>query len=114
MRFPKHKFTPRPKYGAKSTTRDGINFHSILEADYYSHLKLLEKAAGGVLYFHLQVPIALPGGTKYFVDFQVFYADRHVEYVDTKGMETAEFKRNKKQVEALYPFDIRVIKKGEF
>jgi hypothetical protein len=44
------------------------------------------------------------------VDFLVFDADGHVRFVDVKGMETPMFVLKKKQVEALYPFTIEVVK----
>ena len=98
----------RHKFNARPTTYDGIRFDSKKEANYYLSLKMLKKS-GEVLFFRRQVPIMLPGNTKYVVDFQVFYTDDRVEHVDVKGYETPEFKLKKKQVEALYPFDIIVV-----
>lgn len=104
-RYIKHKF------GAVKTERDGITFASKLEAAYYDELKLM-KHAGLVLFFLRQVPFHLPGGVKYVCDFQVFYADGTVDFVDVKGMETPEFIAKKRMVEALYPVKINVKKKG--
>jgi hypothetical protein len=103
-RFQKHKF------GAVRTERDGISFSSKLEAAYYDKLKLFQ-SAGQVLFFLRQVPFHLPGGVRYVVDFQVFYTDGSIEFVDVKGMETPEFITKKKLVEALYPIEISVVKK---
>lgn len=105
---PREPATPRSKYGNKPTTVDGIRFDSTKEARYYEQLKIRQQL-GEVAYFLLQVPIPLPGNTKYIVDFQVFFADpdRKPEYVDVKGRQTETFKLKKRQVEALYP--IRII-----
>ena len=101
------KMTPMHKFRAKPKTLDGIRFHSTKEADYYSGL-LLKQKAGIVLYHHRQVPIALPGGVTYRVDFQEFHADGTVHYVENKGYETPEWKIKQRMVEALYPFTIEV------
>lgn len=108
-----HSFNQRPKnkYGAKPKVVDGIRFASILEAQYYTNLRLRKKA-GEVLFFHMQVPIRLPGGTIYRVDFQEFHSDGTVHYVDTKGKETESFKIKKREVEAIYPFEIEVVNKA--
>ena len=100
----------RHKFGAKPTVSDGIRFDSKLEARYYEQLKL-RKRAGEVLFFLRQVPIHLPGGTKLVIDFQEFWSDGSVHFVDTKGMETSEFKIKMREVEAIYPFEIEIVKK---
>lgn len=97
----------RSKYNATKTVIDGITFDSKKEAYYYQHLKLLQRA-DQIRYFHRQVRFDLPGNTKYTVDFQVFYPDGTVRYVDVKGMQTKEFIRAKKQVEAMYPITIEL------
>ena len=53
-----------------------------------------------------QIPIYLPGGVKYIVDFVEFMADENVNFVDVKGYRTPQYKIKKKLVEALYPFKI--------
>lgn len=106
-RFHTHKF------GAVQVTRDGIKFPSKLEASYYDHL-VFQQSIGLVLFFHRQVSFDLGGGTKYSCDFQVFYADGRIRYIDTKGNITKEFTKAKKQVEARYPVTIEVVKKGDF
>lgn len=97
------------KYNAQPTEADGIRFDSKAEARYYLRLKARVEA-GEVLYFHRQVPIHLPGNTRYVVDFQEFHADGSVHYVDVKGVETQTFRLKKRQVEALYPITIEVTK----
>lgn len=97
--------TKPSKYGNQPTTVDGIRFDSKKEARYYEQLKIRQNV-GEVAYFHRQVPITLPGNTKYVVDFQVFHTDGTVEYVDVKGKQTESFRFKKRQVESLYPIRI--------
>lgn len=95
------------------TKRGEIRFDSILEARYYDYLRVLQ-ATGVVLYFLRQPLFDLVGGVTYRADFSVFYADGRHEIVDVKGRETEVFRIKKKQVHALYPIRIQIIKKGEF
>lgn len=104
---------PRHKFNAKQVEYDGIKFDSILEGDFYLNLKL-QRQAGIVLFFLMQVPIHLPGGTKLVVDFQVFYADGTCRFIDTKGIETSDFLIKKREVEHCYPFEIEIVKRGDF
>lgn len=110
FRLPKTKKPVKHKFHAKPTVNDGIRFDSKGEARYYQQLKLLQQA-GEVLFFLRQVPIHLPGGTKLVIDFQVFYTDGTVKFLDFKGVETEAFKVKKREVEAIYPFEIEIIKK---
>lgn len=81
-----------------------------MEAAYYEYLKTLQE--GGVIsFFLMQVPIHLPAGVKYCCDYMVFYPDGRFEVIDVKGVETNLFKMKKKQVEFLYPFKVKVVKK---
>ena len=96
------------KFNAQAVEADGIKFPSKLERDCYEVLKMLQKA-GVILFFLRQVPIHLTGGTKLVVDFQVFWADGRVTFEDAKGRETPVFKLKKREVEALYPFEIKTI-----
>lgn len=109
---PNHSL-PRHKFSAKKVDYDGIKFDSKLEGSYYLHLKRLQQF-GDVLFFLRQVPIHLLGGTKLVVDFQVFYADGSCRFIDTKGVETPDFLIKKREVEAIYPFEIEVVKRGDF
>ncbi len=106
-KFIKHKFKNKP------VVDDGKKYDSKLEHKYKLHLDLL-KQSGEVLFYLTQVPIDLPGGTKYVVDFQVFYSDETISFIDVKGFETDMFKLKKKQVEDLYPIEIEIIKKDDF
>lgn len=98
------------KYGAIRCESDGIKFPSKLERDYYVKLKALQKS-GEVLFFLRQVGFDLVGGVRYFADFQVFYASGEVEFIDTKGVLTDISKLKIKQVEALYPIEIKVVRR---
>lgn len=97
----------RHKYNAVRTESDGISFDSKKEARYYQQLKL-RVSCGEVLFFLRQVPLHLPGGVRYVVDFQEFHADGTVHFVDVKGVQTKEFVMKKKMVESLYPIEIEI------
>jgi hypothetical protein len=99
----------RHKFRAVQTQRDGIKFSSKAEATYYDRLKLM-LAAGKVVMFLRQVPFYLPGGVKYVVDFQVFWDDGSVEFIDVKGVETESFRAKRRMVEALFPVKITTMK----
>lgn len=95
----------RPKYGNVITTVDGIRFDSKREARYYEQLKLRQQS-GEVHFWLRQVPMHLPGGTKYVLDFLVFLRDGSVDFVDVKGRETKEFRIKKREVEHHYPIKV--------
>ena len=99
MSFRKHKFN------AKLTELDGIKFSSKKEAKYYSVLKIRQRA-GEVIFFLRQVPFYLPGDVKYVCDFQEFWTDGTVHFIDVKGFRTPQYKAKKKMVEAMYPVEI--------
>ncbi len=104
---PAQPLEPPRKYRNQPTVVDSIRFDSKKEARYYEQLKL-RQAAGEVWYFLRQVPIYLPGGTRYVIDFLVFFKDpgRLEEYVDVKGRETQVFRLKKREVEHHYPIRI--------
>jgi len=99
------------KFSAQRTELDGIKFDSKLESRHYTNLKMLQRS-GEVLFFLRQVPIHLPGKTKYVVDFVEFWKDGRVEFTDCKGMETETFKLKKRQVEELYPITLNIVTKA--
>lgn len=105
----RHKMRRRPpgapKYNNRKVEIHGHKFDSQKEADYYLYL-LSEQQDDRVTMFLMQVPIALPAGVKYVIDFVVFRADGTVEWIDVKGMRTDMYKLKKRQVEELYPFEI--------
>lgn len=96
------------KFRAVQTVTDGIKFPSKKEAAYYAQLKLRQQA-GDILFFLRQVPLHLPGGTKYVVDFVTFNTDETVHFIDVKGFRTPQYKTKKKQVEAIYPIEIEEV-----
>jgi len=100
--------TVRHKFNAKPQTIDDIRFSSKKEAKYYLDLKR-RQAEGELLFFLQQVPIRLPGKIKYVVDFLIFKSNGEVEFVDVKGLKTQLYVLKKKQVEALYPFEIKEV-----
>lgn len=102
MKRQKHKFN------ATQCKADEIKFSSKAERAYYHRLKFLQQS-GDVVFFLMQVPFRLPGGVKYVVDFQIFYADGTVSFVDVKGVSTPLFILKKKQVEEIYPITIEVV-----
>ena len=107
--LPKSTAPRRNKYGAKPVRIDGHFFPSQDEAKYSLNL-LVKQKAGLVKYFLRQVPFDLPGGIRYFADFQVFHADGTLEYIDVKGHRTPGFVMKKKMVESLYPVKIKEVK----
>jgi hypothetical protein len=123
----------------KYTEVDGIIFHSEMESKYYEHLKEL-KSNGIVKSFTLQPEFLLQEkfiivngkvilgsdpdfekirrrekvhtvqAIKYISDFAVEYTDGHVEIVDPKGIETADFSLKKKMFMYKYPqLDLKVV-----
>lgn len=114
------------------TEIDGIVFDSKMESEYYLYLKEL-KSKGIVKNIELQPEyllqdkfivvdgIAIEGSDpnfskikrknkattiqaiKYIADFKVEYSDGHIEIIDTKGQETADFKIKKKMFIRKFP-----------
>lgn len=104
FRMTRHKFNAQ-----RTTSSNGRSYASKAEAKYAATLAL-RKRVGEVLFWLEQVPLSLPGKTKYVVDFLEFHADGTAHFVDVKGMETAMFRLKKRQVEELYPIEIEVVK----
>lgn len=75
------------KYSAKRTN----GYASKREAAYAAHLGFL-KLAGKVSDWLEQVPVKLPGGIKYVVDFMVIEPGGTIRFVEIKGFETAAWK----------------------
>ena len=70
---------PKVKY-------NDITFDSELEVEYYKYLVELYK--NGVItsfYYHPAIPINITKNNTYTPDFVVFYLDRRIEIVETKG-----------------------------
>jgi len=97
------------KYNAVRCERDEKKFDSKLERRYYDLLKILQRS-GEVIFFLRQIPFDLPGNTRYFADFLIFKANGEVEIVDCKGKMTDMAILKIKQVESLYPIQIKIVK----
>jgi len=100
----------RHKFGAIRCERDEKKFPSRLERRYYDQLKCRQQS-GEVVFFLRQVPFDLPGNVRYVCDFQVFLVDGTVEFIDTKGRDTALSIAKRKIVEDLYPVEIKIVTK---
>jgi len=100
----------RNKYGAVRSTYNGLSFASKLELAYYKQLERM-KLDGLVSFFLFQVPFHLEGGVRYVTDFVVFHTSGEVEFIDTKGRDTPMSKMKRKQVEARYPVEIKIVTK---
>jgi hypothetical protein len=96
------------KYKNEPCVRDGMKLHSKAEGKYYDELTLLKKE-GTVSFFLRQCPIHLTAGVKYIVDFIVFYSNGTIEFIDVKGTKTQTYLLKKKQVEHMYPIEIKEI-----
>lgn len=97
------------KYGAKKTWVDGVCFDSRLEARYYENLKLLHRAGAVAGYLH-HGKIVLAAGSgpdaramTYEPDFVVLLPDGTYKLVDTKGVETAQFRDKMKILRERFP-----------
>lgn len=100
MDKPKKK---RSKFNAVRTKVDGITFDSKREAEYYSELKLRQKA-GEILGFSRQDQFILDdSGTVYRADFVIFYPNGRYQIVDVKGVKTDVFRLKMKMLKQRYP-----------
>lgn len=77
------KFRTVNKFGAKRTN----GYASKLEAAYAVELAT-RKQLGEIVDWLEQVPVKLPGNTRYICDFMLIMADGSVRFVECKGMET--------------------------
>ena len=65
---------------------DDITFDSELEVEYYKYLvELYENGVITSFYYHPSIPIKITKNNTYTPDFVVFYLDRRIEIVETKG-----------------------------
>ena len=108
------------KYRNTKTKIDGINFDSQKEADYYSKLKLLERAKE-IVKFERQVKMPIEINSihiaYYVLDFKVYYPNGDIKHIDIKAKDkktnkwitTDVFKLKKKLIEAIYKIKIELI-----
>lgn len=110
------------KYRNRKIVVDNIKFDSILEANRYQELKLLQKAKQ-ISNLRLQVPFLLQEGFKkngkthrkieYIADF-VYEENGQTIVEDTKGMKTETFKIKQKLFEYKYPdLNLKIITREE-
>jgi hypothetical protein len=108
-----------PKYNAKRTEIDGIQFDSRVEGKYYEYLKQ-QQQEGLIKRFELQPIFTLQEGFRkygkyfrpilYVADFKVYLNDGSVQIIDVKGFETPDFRIKRKLFEAKYPFKLILMK----
>lgn len=94
--------TKKSKFKNKSVRIDHQSFPSLLEGGYYLYLKDLQRWKQ-IRYFLTQVKFRFRSGNSYTVDFMIVLVTGDIRWVDTKGNETKEFKRNMKLMADEYP-----------
>ena len=110
------------KYRNRKIVIDNIKFDSVLEANRYRELKLLQRAKE-ISNLRLQVPFILQEGfkkngrtyqaIKYIADF-VYEENGQTIVEDTKGMKTETFKIKQKLFEYKYPnLNLKIIGKDD-
>ena len=92
------------KFGAvpQEDPDGGPNFRSTLEAKHAAEYSLLVKA-GEIMSFGKQPKVLLGAGITWLLDFIVHHNDGTVEYVDSKGKDTPDFKLKEKLFREKYP-----------
>jgi len=94
------------KYKSKMTIIDGVKFHSLQEANYYSDLKL-RLAAKDIKGFCRQPEFILQDGDGtviiYKADFVVFKLDGTSDVIDCKGFLTDIYRLKKRLFEHQFP-----------
>ena len=103
----------RNKYNASKVRFDGYVFDSKREAEYYSELKLRERAGEiSNINVHPSFPIEIMGRPICKVVLDFVYTDKNGDdrYIDVKGMKTAISILKKKMCEAQYGIDIEWVK----
>ena len=106
----------KQKYNSKGTWYDGVFFRSQLECKRYCQLKMLFNA-GEIAGFILQPEFILQEGNPdnraitYKADFLILNKDGTYTVEDTKGYESATWKRTYKQFKLRYPeIDLKILK----
>lgn len=96
------------KFGAQKVKIDGIIFDSKAESDLYILLKSLRKTD----HIDVHVPVSLPGGVRFKVDFIVWNSDGTAEAFEYKGKETSDFRTKLKLFDNYHPLKpLKVINK---
>lgn len=101
------------KYSNRKTVVDGELVDSKLEAKHVREYRILLRE-GIIKAYSRQVEFMLPGGIKYIADHLIIHPDMSLEIVDSKGVETKEFKMKLKLMKEAHPeIKIRIRKHGE-
>ena len=101
---------PAPsKMGNIVTIVEGIRFQSKAEGKYATNLNLLVKA-GAIKFYLRQVGFDLPGHSRHFVDFLIFYPDGTWKFVEAKGRDLPLGKLKRRQVEEIYGISVKMVK----
>lgn len=91
------------KYNAKKVNQDGITFDSKAEHEMYQLLK----ADRDTLHIDCHVPVTLPGGLRFNIDFVVYKKTENdtgrIEAIEVKGHPTQDFKRMLKLFNETHP-----------
>lgn len=93
----------RHKFNAVRTRVGDREYDSKMEAAYAEQLAA-RQAAGDIVGWLEQVPLRLPGGVKYTVDFLVFESDGTCRAIEVKGAETEAWKVRHAVAGAAYPW----------
>lgn len=103
------------KFGAVPTeTADGQKFKSILEADFYTRMWVLQKA-GEVTLIEREIRYELIVNgvfiAAYLLDFRITYATGVVDFIDCKSQPTKTplYMMKKQLMKALFDIDIKEI-----
>jgi len=110
-RKPRRGAPGRPtKYGAQRVNLRGwMWFRSKREARYFLEVVEPGLASGELLLALPEVPIRLPGGTVYRLDWLIVPRGGGVRLVEVKGFRTDVYKAKKRDVEALYGLQIEEV-----
>lgn len=121
---PKCKKTrKRPKYNTSTKKKDkpvynGIIFDSLIELEYYRHLKQLQekgeidhifRQAKSVLIKKYEIDGRKVRAAEIVVDFVIQYKDGRLEYHDTKGNPCEKAKLQRKLFESFYKVPLKWI-----
>ena len=104
------------KYRNKKVVISGVTYDSILESDYHKHLQLLEKAGEiSDLSYHEHKFKFTKAQIGYIPDFCYIEKGERI-WVDTKGVETADFRIKIRLWKYYGPGPLRIVKRcgGEF
>ena len=100
------------KQGSVWTEYNGRNYQSKLEAACALELDVLLKH-GFIVGWIPQVPVPLSrdGKTKHLIDFLVLYPENKYEFIDAKGQDRPEGRKNRNIVRSNNGIDIRLVRK---